>query len=204
MEEGRWVSIHPLIVRITHWINALAILVMVTSGWRIYNASPLFPFRIPNEITLGGWLAGALQWHFAAMWLLVINGIVYVTYGIVSGHFRRKLFPLTPGAVLRDVREALRGKLAHEDLSMYNAAQRAAYLAIILCLVVLVFSGLVIWKPVQFYELGLLMGDYEGARIVHFCAMALMVFIVLVHIVMVMLVPRTFPTMITGRARRAT
>jgi len=204
MDDTRWVSIHPLIVRITHWINALAILMMVTSGWRIYNASPLFPFRIPNELTLGGWLAGALQWHFAAMWLLVLNGLVYVTYGIVSGHFRRKFFPLTPSAVLRDVKEALRGKLAHDDLSMYNAAQRAAYLTIILCLVVLVPSGLVIWKPVQFYEIGLLMGDYEGARYVHFGAMTLMVFIALVHIVMVILVPRTFPTMITGRARRAT
>jgi len=203
MDDTRWVSIHPLIVRVTHWINALAILVMVTSGWRIYNASPLFSFRFPNEITLGGWLAGALQWHFAAMWLLVLNGLVYVAYGIVSGHFRRKLFPITPAAVLRDVKEALRGKLAHEDLSMYNAAQRAAYLAIILCLVVLVLSGLMIWKPVQFYELGLLMGDYEGARVVHFCAMALMVLIVLVHVVMVILVPRTFPTMISGRARRA-
>ena len=198
-----WVSIHPLIVRITHWVSALAILIMVTSGWRIYNASPLFPFRIPNELTLGGWLAGALQWHFAAMWLLVLNGIVYVTYGIVSGHFRRKLFPLTPRAVLRDVREALRGRLAHEDLSMYNAAQRAAYLAIIFCLVVLVFTGLAIWKPVQFQEIAGLMGGYEGARFLHFGAMALMVFIVLVHIAMVILVPRTFPTMITGRARRA-
>jgi thiosulfate reductase cytochrome b subunit len=201
--QSHWVSIHPLVVRITHWVNAFAILIMVTSGWRIYNASPIFPFRIPSEITLGGWLAGALQWHFAAMWLLVLNGIVYVTYGIVSGHFRRKLFPLTPAAVLHDVREAFRGKLAHDDLSMYNAAQRAAYLAIIFCLVVLVFTGLVIWKPVQFHAIGQFMGDYEGARIVHFCAMALMVFIVLVHILMVILVPRTFPTMITGRARRA-
>src|SRR5215813_8664670 len=199
--QSQWVSIHPLIVRITHWINALAILVMVTSGWRIYNASPLFAFRFPNELTLGGWLAGALQWHFAAMWILVLNGIVYVTYGMVSGHFRRKLLPITPGAVIHDVKEALRGKLAHEDLSVYNAAQRAAYLAIILCLVVLVFSGLVIWKPVQFYEIGRLMGDYEGARVLHFFAMALMVFIVLVHVVMVILVPRTFPTMLTGRTR---
>jgi thiosulfate reductase cytochrome b subunit len=204
MEDSRWVSIHPLIVRVTHWVNALAILMMVTSGWRIYNASPLFPFRIPNELTLGGWLAGALQWHFAAMWLLVVNGVVYVTYGIASGHFRRKLFPVTPGAVLHDVKEALRGKLAHQDLSMYNAAQRAAYLAILLCLVVLVCTGLVIWKPVQFHAIGQFMGDYEGARVLHFFAMTLMVFIVLVHIVMVILVPRTFPTMITGRARRAT
>jgi len=203
LSQTQWVSIHPLIVRITHWVNALAILIMVTSGWRIYNASPLLPFRIPNELTLGGWLAGALQWHFAAMWLLVLNGIVYVTYGVVSGHFRRKLFPLTPRAVLRDVREALRGKLAHEDLSMYNAAQRAAYLAIIFCLVVLVFTGLAIWKPVQFQEIAGLMGGYEGARFLHFGAMALMVAIVLVHIAMVILVPRSFPTMITGRARRA-
>jgi thiosulfate reductase cytochrome b subunit len=201
--QTQWVRIHPLVVRVTHWINALAILVMVTSGWRIYNASPLFPFRFPNELTLGGWLAGALQWHFAAMWLLVLNGIVYVSYGIGSGRFRSKLFPLTPVAVWRDMQAALRGRLAHEDLSMYNAAQRAAYLAIIVCLVVLVFSGLAIWKPVQFQEIAALTGGYEGARIVHFCAMALTVLIVLVHIVMVILVPRSFPTMITGRTRRA-
>ena len=202
-DRAERVKIHPLVVRITHWINAFAIFIMVASGWRIYNASPLFGFRFPNEITLGGWLAGALQWHFAAMWLLVLNGIVYVIYGGVSGHFRRKLFPLTPRAVLRDALTALRGKLAHDDLAVYNAAQRAAYLAIILCLVVLVFSGLAIWKPVQLQEIAALMGGYEGARLLHFFAMALMVFIVLVHIVMVILVPRTFPTMITGRTRRS-
>jgi len=202
-DRAEWVKIHPLVVRITHWINAFAIFIMVASGWRIYNASPLFGFKFPNEITLGGWLAGALQWHFAAMWLLALNGIVYVTYGIASGHFRKKLFPLTPRAVLRDALAALRGKLAHDDLAVYNAAQRAAYLAIILCLVVLVLSGLAIWKPVQLQEIAALMGGYEGARLLHFFAMALMVFIVLVHIVMVILVPRTFPTMITGRTRRA-
>jgi thiosulfate reductase cytochrome b subunit len=196
-------TIHPLVVRITHWINVLAVLVMVTSGWRIYNASPLFSFRIPNELTLGGWLAGALQWHFAALWLLVLNGIVYVGYGIASGHFRRKLFPISPRAVLRDVGNALRGRLAHEDLSVYNAAQRAAYLGIIFALALLVVTGLVIWKPVQLHALGALMGDYEGARFLHFGAMALLVFIVLVHVLMVILVPRTFPTMITGRLRRA-
>ncbi len=200
--QAQWVKVHPLVVRVTHWINAFAILIMAASGWRIYNASPLFGFRFPNDLTLGGWLAGALQWHFAALWLLVLNGIVYVGYGIFSGHFRRKLFPLTPRAVLSDMLAALRGRLAHDDLAVYNAAQRAAYLAIILCLVVLVLSGLAIWKPVQFQEIAWLMGGYEGARLVHFFAMALMVFIALVHIVMVILVPRTFPTIITGRARR--
>jgi thiosulfate reductase cytochrome b subunit len=197
------VLIHPLVVRITHWINVLAVLMMITSGWAIYNASPLFGFSFPDAITLGGWLAGALQWHFAAMWLFAVNGLVYVAYGIASGHFRRKLLPITPRAVLHDIAEALRGRLAHEDLSVYNAAQRAAYLALILALIVMIASGLAIWKPVQLYWLAMLMGDYEGARLLHFFAMAAVAFIVVVHVVMVILVPRTFPTMFTGRARRA-
>ncbi len=200
--EAGWVPVHPLVVRITHWINVLAVLMMLTSGWRIYNASPLFDFRFPDGVTLGGWLAGALQWHFAAMWLLALNGLVYLVYGIVSGHFRRKLLPISPRAVMRDVLDALHGRLAHKDLSVYNAAQRAAYLAIIATVVVLVCSGLAIWKPVQLQGLAALLGGYEGARIVHFTAMSLLVLIVLVHTVMVVLVPRTFPTMITGRARR--
>jgi thiosulfate reductase cytochrome b subunit len=193
--------IHPLAVRITHWINVLAVLIMMVSGWRIYNASPLFDFRFPDELTLGGWLAGALQWHFAAMWLFALNGLVYHAYGVLSGHFRRKLLPITPRAVLHDVGQALRGRLAHDDLSVYNAAQRAAYAALIVALIVLVLSGLAIWKPVQLYWLASLMGDYEGARYVHFFAMSAVGLIVVVHIVMVALVPRTFPTMITGRAR---
>ena len=197
------VKVHPLVVRIAHWINALAILVMITSGWKIYNASPLFDFAFPDEITLGGWLAGALQWHFAAMWLFVLNGLIYVAYGIVSGHFRRKLLPLSPLGVLRDVGAALRGRLSHGDLTVYNAAQRAAYLALIFLLIVLVLSGLVLWKPVQFYWYGQFIGDYEGAQLLHFFAMAGVFFIVVVHIVMVVLVPRTFPSMFTGRIRRS-
>ena len=195
------VRVHPLVVRITHWINVFAILIMVASGWRIYNSSPLFGFKFPGDWTLGGWLAGALQWHFAAMWLLALSGLTYVTYGIVSGHFRRKLLPVAPAAVWHDVAAAFRGKLAHDDLRVYNAAQRAAYLGAIVIGIVLVLSGLVLWKPVQFYTLGLLMGDYEGARYVHFFAMAALVLFVVVHVVMVLLVPRTFPTMFTGRAR---
>ena len=200
--ESRWILVHPLVVRVTHWINALAVLLMITSGWQIYNASPLFPFSFPDGLTLGGWLAGALQWHFAAMWLLALNGLVYVVYGVASGHFRRKLLPVSPREALRDVRDALRGRLAHDDLSVYNAAQRAAYLALGFFLVVLVLSGLAIWKPVQLYRLAALMGDYEGARLMHFFAMAAVALIVVVHVVMVALVPRAFPTMISGRARR--
>lgn len=200
----QWVQVHPVVVRITHWINAFAVLLMVASGWKIYNASPLFEsLSFPEALTLGGWLAGALQWHFAAMWLLALNGLVYVVYGIVSGHFRRKLLPISPRAVVQDVKQALRGKLAHDDLTVYNAAQRAAYLALILALALLVLSGLAIWKPVQLQELAALMGGYEGARLLHFFCMAAVVLIVIVHVVMVALVPRTFPSMITGRLRRS-
>ena len=198
------ILVHPLLVRITHWTNVIAILLMVLSGWRIYNAAPFFDFKFPRDITLGGWLGGALQWHFAAMWLLALNGIVYVCYGVFSGRFKNRLFPIAPRAVLHDVVDAFRGKLAHDDLSVYNTAQRAAYLALILCGIALVLSGLAIWKPVQLQELTALFGGYQGARIVHFLAMALLVGIVFVHVVMVILVPRTFLIMVTGRTRRPT
>lgn len=194
--------IHPLLVRITHWINALAVLIMITSGWAIYNASPLFDFSFPHGITLGGWLAGALQWHFAGMWLFAINGLVYLLYGIFSGHFRRKLLPLSLLEALKDIGRALRGQLAHDDLGVYNAAQRAAYLALIFFLIVLIATGLAIWKPVQLYWLAALMGDYEGARYLHFFAMAAVAFLAIVHVVMALFVPRTIPSMITGRAKR--
>ena len=199
--DQRGMLIHPLIVRVCHWVNVLAVLIMITSGWTIYNASPLYSFEIPYAITLGGWLAGALQWHFAGMWLFAINGLVYVAYGIASGHFRRKLYPITPRAVLHDIGQALRGKLAHEDLSVYNAAQRTAYVALIFFLILMIVTGVVIWKPVQFYWLGQYLGDYEGARFLHFWAMAAIALIVFVHVVMVVLVPRTFPTMFTGRIK---
>src|SRR6201996_2009296 len=119
--------IHPGWVRVTHWVNALAMLMMIGSGWQIYDASPLFGFVFPSQIALGNWLAGALLWHFAAMWLLVINGVVYVTLGIVTGRFRRKLFPIRPRDVVHDFLAALRGKLSHDDLSVYNAVQKLLY-----------------------------------------------------------------------------
>ena len=196
----RWIEIHPTVVRVTHWLNALAIVIMVTSGWRIYNGSPFWPFTIPAQITLGGWLAGALMWHFAAMWLLVINGVVYLAYNILSGRLASKFFPLSPSAVLHDLGSALRGHLAHDDPRRYNAVQKLAYLGVMLLIAVLILSGLAIWKPVQLQEITALFGDYEIARRVHFICMALIVVFFIVHIVMVALVPKTFIAIITGRA----
>jgi thiosulfate reductase cytochrome b subunit len=205
------VPIHPLTVRITHWLNAVAIVVMIGSGWRIWNSSPIFDFHFPVGVTLGGdvelsqdvhnetGLAGALQWHFAAMWLLVLNGIAYFAYGILSGHFRRTMFPVGPAAFVRDAVAALRFRLSHR-LGAYNAVQKTLYLGVLADGVIMVLSGLSIWKPGQFQELAFLFGGFDTARLVHFLGMAAIVLFLLVHLVLVIIVPKTLPTMITGRA----
>ena len=192
------VSTHPRWLRLTHWLNALAVLVMVTSGWRIYNASPLYDFSFPPSITLGGWLGGALQWHFAAMWLLVINGVIYLLVNLISGRLSRRFFPLSPKGIRHDVLAALRGKLGHADLRQYNQVQRLAYLFVMLDIALLVVSGLVLWKSVQFPLLRELLGGHETARHVHFIAMALLLGFVAVHLVMVALVPKTLVAMLFG------
>jgi thiosulfate reductase cytochrome b subunit len=191
--------IHPVWVRVTHWINALAMLMMIGSGWQIYNASPLFGFTFPTQIALGNWLAGALLWHFAAMWLLAINGVVYVALGLLTGRFRRKLFPISPREVWRDLLAALRGRLAHDDLTVYNAVQRLLYVGILLTGVVIVLSGLSIWKPVQFQALTAFFGGYNTARYVHFAAMTAIVAFLVVHVTLAILVPKSLRAMIIGR-----
>ena len=191
--------VHPLWVRITHWLIALAVLLMLFSGWRIYNASPLFGFRFPDGVTLGGWLGGALQWHFAAMWLLAISGLAYVILNLLTGRFRRMFLPLRGREVLSDMLAALRFQLRHADLSIYNAPQKLAYLFLVVDIAVLIVSGLVLWKSVQFPLLRELLGGYEGARIVHFVAMAALVLVLAVHLVMVAILPRTLLLMLRGR-----
>src|SRR5262249_58056450 len=146
------VMVHPLTVRVTHWLNALAMFIMIMSGWRIYNSEPIFPFYFPVELTLGGsydgsvdihnedGLAGALQWHFAGMWLLAINGIVYLAYGIFSRHFRRAFFPVGPAAVLRDTIAALRFRLPH-PLRAHHALPKTPPLRVVGAGVILVSAG---------------------------------------------------------------
>ncbi len=192
-------AIHPLWLRLTHWSNALAVIILVFSGWRIYNASPIFNFKFPEGITLGGWLGGALLWHFAAMWLLVANGVVYLLFNLFSGRLKNRFFPLRVREVFGDLLAALKGRLAHEDPRHYNAVQKLAYLFVMLDTLVVILSGLVVWKSVQFPLLRELMGGFDNARIVHFFAMAALVAFFLVHIVMVALVPRTLLLMTRGR-----
>ena len=192
-------NIHPAWLRASHWINLIAVIVMVMSGWEIYNASPIFDFSFPKQITLGGWLAGGLLWHFAAMWLLFFNGLAYLGINIFSGRLKVRFFPIRVRDLMSDFINAFKGKLAHDNLAEYNAAQKLAYLFVIVDLVLLVMSGLVIWKPVQFPLLRELLGDYDNARVVHFFAMAALLAFTVVHVVMVALVPKTLLMMIRGR-----
>jgi len=191
--------IHPLWVRVTHWINALAIIVMIGSGWQIYNASPLFQFTFSRSITIGEWLGGALLWHFAAMWLFVANGLVYITLGIATGRFRRKLLPIRATEVLTDLTAAFTFTLSHADLAVYNAVQKLLYLGVILAGVVLVLSGLSIWKPVQYHELTTVFGGYDTARYVHFFAMSTVVAFLVVHVALAVIVPKSLRAMILGK-----
>jgi thiosulfate reductase cytochrome b subunit len=191
--------IQPAWVRTAHWINAVAMILMIMSGWQIYNASPLFDFNFSSSITLGGWLGGALLWHFAAMWLLMVNGLVYVVLGFATGRFRRKLLPITPGGVISDAKAALTGKLSHDDLTKYHYVQKLLYAGIIVVGVVIVLSGLSIWKPVQFQYLTALFGGYDVARYVHFFCMAAICAFLVVHVALAVLVPKSLRAMIIGR-----
>ena len=192
--------IQPAWVRALHWTNAFAMVLMIMSGWQIYNASPLFDFlHFSSSITLGGWLGGALLWHFAAMWLLMVNGLIYLALGFATGRFRRKLLPITPEGVISDTRVALTGKLSHDDLSKYNYVQKVLYAGVIVVGIVIVLSGLSIWKPVQLQYLTALFGGYDAARYVHFICMALIVAFMVVHVALALLVPKSLRAMIIGR-----
>jgi thiosulfate reductase cytochrome b subunit len=191
--------IQPTWVRTVHWINAVAMILMIMSGWQIYNASPLFAFKFAKSITLGDWLGGALLWHFAAMWLLMVNGLVYLALGFATGRFRKKLLPITPGGVISDAKAALSGKLSHEDLTRYNYVQKLLYAGIIVVGILIVLSGLSIWKPVQLQYLTALFGGYDFARYVHFICMAAIVAFLIVHVMLAVLVPKSLRAMIIGR-----
>ena len=195
-------KMHPLIIRTVHWTNAIAMVIMIASGWKIYNDEVLFGFlHFPESIVLGIWAQHALQWHFAFMWVLTINGLVYLGYGIFSGRFRRMLWPIRPREVFSGVVQALTFRLQHTDLTRYNAVQKLLYAGVILVIIVQVISGLAIWKPVQFSSLVSIFYDFQGARLAHFLGMAAICLFMIVHVALALLVPRTILAMLTGGPR---
>ena len=191
--------LHPWPVRVMHWTNAAAMLIMITSGWKIYNDEVIFGWlHFPEAITLGKYAQHGLQWHFFGMWILGINGLVYLIYGLVTGRFREKLLPIRPSEVIATVRDALRLRLSHDDLTHYNAVQKVLYVGIILVGIVTVISGLVLWKPIQFSELAWLFYDFQTARLVHFLCMSAIVAFLIVHVALAILVPKSLLAMLTG------
>jgi thiosulfate reductase cytochrome b subunit len=207
-------KLHPLPLRVMHWINAVAIIIMIMSGIKIYNDSPIFGWLyFPSPITLGGdpdiavrfhsngGQSGALQWHFLGMWIVVINGLAYLTYGIVTGRLRRKLLPIWPSEVIGTIRDALRLKLGHDDITVYNGVQKVLYAGIIVVAMIEVLAGLLIWKPVQFSSMTWIFYSFQGARLVHFFGMTAIVLFLFVHVLLALLVPKTLLAMITGGPR---
>jgi thiosulfate reductase cytochrome b subunit len=191
--------LHPLPLRVMHWINAVAIFIMIGSGWKIYNDDVIFGvLHFPDSVVIGKWAQYGLQWHFFGMWIFVINGIAYLSYGIVTGRFRRKLFPISVREIFVTVGDALRFHLSHDDLTHYNAVQKILYLGVMLAGIVIVISGLSLWKPVQFSELANLFGNFQTIRLVHFLCMAAIVGFILIHISLALLVPQSLVAMLSG------
>ena len=191
--------LHPLPIRIMHWTNAVVMFIMIGSGWKIYNDDVIFGrLHFPDAITFGPYAQHGLQLHFFGMWLLVLNGLAYVIYGFATGRFRRMLLPIRLRDLVANIRDALRLHLAHDDPTQYNTIQRILYIGVLLAGVLIVLSGLAIWKPVQFSELLSLFYDFQTARLVHFLCMAAIVLFVGVHVTLALLVPHTLVAMVTG------
>jgi thiosulfate reductase cytochrome b subunit len=196
---GKAHRLHPLPLRIMHWINAVAILIMIGSGWKIYNDEVIFGWlHFPDSIVIGIWAQYGLQWHFFGMWIFVLNGLAYLSYGIVTGRFRRKLFPISVREIIATVGDALRFRLDHDDLTHYNAVQKILYLGVMAIGVLIVISGLALWKPVQFSELAALFYNFQTIRLVHFLCMAAIVGFLVVHVSLALLVPQSLVAMVTG------
>ena len=191
--------LHPLPIRIMHWINAVTMTVMIGSGWKIYNDEVIFGWlHFPESLTIGKWAQHGLQWHFLGMWVLALNGLSYLTYGLATGRFRRMLLPIRGDELIATIQDALRLRLSHDDPTKYNTVQKLLYVGIILVGILMVVSGLAIWKPVQFSELLALFGTFQTARLVHFLCMTAIVGFLVVHVSLTLLVPHTLVAMFTG------
>jgi thiosulfate reductase cytochrome b subunit len=195
-------KLHPPVMRAMHWLNALAMLIMIPSGWGIYDDDPILGwFYFPDWAALGHEAQDRLLWHYAGMWLLVLNGVAYLIYGVVTGRFLRRFFPIRISEFIQTIRETLRLHLAHEDLTHYNAVQKVLYLVVIAAAALQVLTGLAIWKPVQFSGLTALFGGFQSARVLHFLGMCVIVGFVAVHVALAVLVPQTLWAMLTGGPR---
>ena len=203
---------HPWAVRFSHWTTAVAIAILTLSGLRIFNAFPSFGPKIPERdlieavpkaITIGGWLGGALQWHFTFMWIFAAGGLLYVISQLASGHYRTVVFtPRDLPRVWPMARHYFFFGPKPVATGQYNALQKLAYTTVILLGTLSLLTGIVMYKPAQLSTLGLLFGGYHGARLVHFLAMCGILAFIPGHLVMVALHGwDNFASMLTGWKR---
>jgi Ni/Fe-hydrogenase b-type cytochrome subunit len=187
---------HPIVVRFCHWLNAISIFVMTTTGLRIFKAFPSFGPKVPQKalidipgaLTLGGWLGGALRWHFTFMWIFVATGILYLVYQFLSGHYKTVLFvPRDVPGVWPMARHYFLFGPKPAVTSQYNPLQKLAYTSTVFFGVASVLTGVVIYKPVQFSWLAWLMGGFHLARVWHFAAMCGFLAFIPGHLIMVAL-----------------
>jgi thiosulfate reductase cytochrome b subunit len=210
--------VQPVVVRLTHWANLVLFALMAGSGLRILAAYPYlgaqgaeyawYPLqgaRPPAALTVGGWLAGARHWHFALAWLFVLNAAVYVAYLFASGEWRRRLFSPRRdarnawGTLLHDLRLS---RTAPRPVGLYNGMQRLSYTGVLLTAPLLVLSGLALYEPVQLPRLTALLGGYDAARAIHLGVLAALALFTVIHVVQVLLHPRTLADMTVGRESR--
>ena len=192
-------KLHPLPLRLMHWTNAVAIFIMIGSGWKIYNDEVIFGWlHFPEFLTIGKWAQHGLQWHFFGMWIFALNGLAYLVYGFATGRFRRMLLPVRWTELIATIKDALSFHLSHDDPTKYNTVQKMLYIGVICAGIMMVISGLAIWKPVQLSELLALFGSFQNARLVHFLSMSAIAGFLVVHIALALLVPQTLVSMFTG------
>jgi thiosulfate reductase cytochrome b subunit len=191
--------LHPMPLRITHWTNAVAIFIMIGSGWKIYNDDVIFGWlHFPDSVVIGKWAQYGLQWHFFGMWIFVLNGLAYLSYGIATGRFRQKLFPVSLREIIATIGDALRFRLSHDDLTHYNPVQKILYLGVMVIGILIVVTGLCLWKPVQFSEVAALFGNFQTIRIVHFLCMSAIAGFIVIHVTLALLVPKSLVAMLSG------
>ncbi len=194
--------LHPLPVRIMHWTNAIAMIIMIMSGWGIYDDYVIIPgLHFSPTFRLGSWASPSIMWHFAGMWLLALNGLAYLTWGVFTGRLRERLLPIRFGELVHTVRDTLHFKIQHEDLTVYNAVQKLLYIVVILAGISQVATGLFIWKPIQFSSAVALLGGFQALRIEHFIGMSVIVGFLIVHVALSLLVPQTLWAMLSGGPR---
>jgi thiosulfate reductase cytochrome b subunit len=201
---------HPSIVRLSHWAGALATTILVLSGLEIFAAFPSFGDKIPQVdlfvppgfMRLGGWLGGALPWHFTFAWVFVMSGVVYLAYQIGSGNIRQVLFvPRDIPGVWPMARHYFLFGPKPPQHEVYNPLQKLAYTTVLGLGVLAAVTGAALYKPIQLSWLVAMLGGFRLTRIWHFVAMAGILAFIPGHLVMVALHGwRNFASMWTGRA----